>query len=557
MMPDPDPTDALNPPSEPRPDSIPPIEPIDVRPLEPSPELSPEFGPELSAEPSRPSTPPPPSAEPTRRIATVWPALLLLAALLATLLLGPELIRELAFLRHTERVERVRAELLDDPELLKMSDRFAAVAKAVEPSVVHIEILGRTGFTGTNNAVANGSGWVYDDQGHVITNAHVVNGADAIQVRFANGDKFEAELIGMDTGTDIAVVRVPTTRLHPAVIATETVRQGEIVFAFGSPLQYAFSMSQGIVSGDSRRLGITGNNGYERFIQTDAAINPGNSGGPLTDAAGRVVGMNTAIAADPRRGRNGTGGFLGLGFAIPADLIINIADRIIADGKVTRGYLGVYIDDLAPRLAESFGFPGQGVLINELVPGGPAVAAGLEPGDIITHVNQAPTPDVQALRFLVGDLPPGETVNVTVYRNGETIELQVTLARMPNDDDLAASPRNPFEQDRRERDRDTDTEPDAALALSRELGLLETEPAVAQGEPGLAVLELERGSALVEAGILPGDIIITVADRPVDNVDSLEAALLASPDDRPIRLRIARPDRNAGWVTRFLAVDRP
>ncbi|NJL31408.1 MAG: PDZ domain-containing protein, partial [Phycisphaerales bacterium] len=250
--------------------------------------------------------------------------------------------------------------------------------------------------------MGSGSGWVYSADGHIITNNHVIEEADRIEVRFFNGESMDAVVVGTDPKTDVAVIKVDATKLHASTLATEPVEQGEIVFAFGAPFRFEFSMSQGIVSGQGRQLGILAERqGYENFIQTDAAINPGNSGGPLTNIYGQVVGMNTAIASR-------TGAFNGLGFAIPIDMVKKVVDELIATGTVQRGYLGIFIEELDPRMARTFGYDGKGVLVTNPIDGGPAAEAGVQRGDIITKVEGKPVSTPDELRNLVADLAPGK-----------------------------------------------------------------------------------------------------------------------------------------------------
>jgi serine protease Do len=238
-----------------------------------------------------------------------------------------------------------------------LSEAFKDVARVVEKSVVSITVYSKRPPTGgipeellpllppgrapkgnsefddydVPQQYGSGSGWIYDTKGHIITNNHVIDGADRIVVRFYDGSERDAKVVGVDTKTDIAVVKVKGDDLHPAKRADKPVDQGEIVFAFGSPFRFDFSMSQGIVSAKGRQLGILrGAQGYENFIQTDAAINPGNSGGPLTNIYGEVVGMNTAIASR-------TGAYNGLGFAIPVRMVEQVGDQLIENGKVSRG----------------------------------------------------------------------------------------------------------------------------------------------------------------------------------------------------------------------------
>ncbi|MEM1026912.1 MAG: trypsin-like peptidase domain-containing protein [Planctomycetota bacterium] len=410
------------------------------------------------------------------------PTLVLLVTTLAVLFATPALIRTVSWAGTDATVQTIRNDLATNASLTDLSDAFKQVARAVEPSVVHLEIESRQRIQNRSSRgqvppgfgdmferffgddprfrdqfeeeqrppsgddfsefndfrpVANGSGWVYRHEAsdehagnYIVTNAHVVEDAgrnDRIKVTFADQHTAYAQIVGMDESTDVAVLKLGETDasyLHPAALGEQSVEQGEIVFAFGSPFgaRYSFSMSQGIVSAVGRRVGIIGRgNGYENFIQTDAAINPGNSGGPLVNTRAQVVGMNTAIAS-----RTGTNS--GIGFAIPVELAASIADRLITDGTVRRGFLGVGISDLNPELAETFGFEGtDGVLIENIMPNGAAANSDLRAGDIVIAVDREPIANMRELRFMIADLPPGQTVKLTVFRDGETVEVPITL----------------------------------------------------------------------------------------------------------------------------------
>jgi len=378
------------------------------------------------------------------------PSLILLATVVAVMLIGPGLARKIVW-SHTEaQITQVREELLGNADLASLSASFSKVSQLVEPSVVHVQTFAPAatggGFFSRLDPLpqtGSGSGWVYQytptdgsaAQHYVITNHHVVAEAKQIRVRFADGSDHVATLVNSDPLTDVAVLRVPDAFLHAAAISLEPVKKGQIVFAFGSPFRFDFSVSQGIVSASGRTLEVaTASGKYQDFIQTDAAINPGNSGGPLTDIYGRVVGMNTAIAST-RSGANpdDPGGFMGLGFAIPVQMAVDVANHIIEDGEFHRGYLGVFIRDVTPELAEALGYPGpaDGVLIEHAIGGGPAAEAGLLPGDIITHVQQQATTDVAQLRYTVAGHAPGKPLVVTAMRGATPQHFTVTLDELP------------------------------------------------------------------------------------------------------------------------------
>ncbi|MFG0248898.1 MAG: S1C family serine protease, partial [Phycisphaeraceae bacterium JB051] len=406
------------------------------------------------------------------------PTLVLLMTVLTIMVAGPSLSRQIAHAHKTEEIRLIQQSLENSGTLAQLSQAFRDVASTVEPSVVSIQVLQRAqtnrrqGNGGTLpmspedfmerwfdlnphgrsprqqestpqqegedydqynplRPYGSGSGWVYSDQGYIITNNHVVTKqdgktpADEIKVKFHDGRERIATIVGTDPKTDIAVIKVEGPVIPAKLATAETVAQGDIVFAFGSPFGIEFSMSQGIVSATNRRnLQIIGGDGFEDFIQTDAAINPGNSGGPLTNIYGHVIGMNTAIASR-------TGAFNGIGFAIPITMVTSIADQIIDTGHVERGFLGIGIQDLEPKLAKSFGLEGQGVLITKPIEGSPAEKAGLQANDIITEVQGRKVKTADALKNFVASHRPGQTLKVKVFRGGQYMDFDVTIAKRP------------------------------------------------------------------------------------------------------------------------------
>ncbi|NOT30163.1 MAG: trypsin-like serine protease, partial [Planctomycetes bacterium] len=238
--------------------------------------------------------------------------------------------------------------------------------------------------------VGAGSGWIYDRRGHVVTNHHVVRDAESVVVKLHDGRECPARVVATDAATDIALLVIEAGDLTPAVLSEGSLEQGDIVFAFGSPFEFEFSMSQGIVSGKGRRTGILGPSGYEDFIQTDAAINPGNSGGPLTNARAEVVGMNSSIVT-------GSGLFGGIGFAIPIAMIRPVVEQMIEFQAVRRGQLGIFIQD-DPDVLKSFGYEGPGAVVSDVVPDGPADKAGIRAGDVVTRLDGQGVAGAAALR---------------------------------------------------------------------------------------------------------------------------------------------------------------
>ncbi len=270
-----------------------------------------------------------------------------------------------------------------------------------------------------------GSGVIISAQGYVLTNNHVVAGADQIQVMIRDGRSLDAKIVGVDPDTDLAVLRIQADDLPSIVIGDSSrLRVGDVVLAIGNPFGVGQTVTQGIVSATGRnQLGISA---FENFIQTDAAINPGNSGGALVNAHGELIGINTAIFSK-------SGGSQGIGFAIPESLAKGVMKQIIEHGQVVRGWLGIEAQDLTPALAESFGHgDARGVLISGVLRGGPADQAGLQPGDIVTALNDTPVNDARDSMNRIAALRPGSKLHVSALRNGATFEVDALIGQRPN-----------------------------------------------------------------------------------------------------------------------------
>lgn len=270
-----------------------------------------------------------------------------------------------------------------------------------------------------------GSGVIVSHDGYVLTNNHVVEAADAIEIALNDGRKFPARMVGRDPDTDLAVLRIDETTELPAIaFAThEALNVGDVVLAIGNPFGVGQTVTMGIVSALGRtQLGI---NTFEDYIQTDAAINPGNSGGALVDSNGNLVGINTAIYSR-------SGGSLGIGFAIPAALAKNVLEQIVASGQVTRGWLGVELQELTPELAVSFGLDGlDGALIAGVLRNSPAERAGIRPGDVVLELDRRKVRGSQELLGKVAEAPPGQAAVFRVRRAGRDLDLMVEIGRRP------------------------------------------------------------------------------------------------------------------------------
>jgi Do/DeqQ family serine protease len=314
---------------------------------------------------------------------------------------------------------------------------FKAAAKAATPAVVHISATSEANpaitnplqfFFDDNSPYPNpgrstGSGVIYTSDGYIITNNHVVDGAEKLLVTLNDNRKFDATVIGRDDKTDLAVIKIEATNLPTMELANSDVAEiGEWVLAVGNPLDLTSTVTAGIISAKGRSLELLpGRDAIEAFLQTDAAVNPGNSGGALVDAQGRLLGINTAIATR-------TGMFQGYSFAIPINLAVRIVDDIIEYGSFQRAFLGVTIYPLDPTAAAELATDrSQGVVIDELIDGGSAQYAGLLPRDIIIRVNDREIKDVPELTEIVGRSKVGDMLRVTVIRKGETMEIPVRM----------------------------------------------------------------------------------------------------------------------------------
>ncbi|HEV8250598.1 MAG TPA: trypsin-like peptidase domain-containing protein [Gaiellaceae bacterium] len=299
---------------------------------------------------------------------------------------------------------------------------IASVVEAALPSVVEVKIEGTSDsnpFPGapTPTVQGLGSGWVFDDQGHVVTNEHVVEGAQKVTVAFQDGTEVSARVVGSDASTDVAVLElesVPDSVKPLELGSTSALELGDPVVAIGSPLGLQGTVTAGIVSGLHRDIEAPDGFTIDGAVQTDAALNHGNSGGPLLDLDGRVVGMNAQIASD-------TGANTGIGYAIPVETVRGIAEQLISSGKVEHAYLGVRVDD-----AE-----GGGARLAEVVPGGPAADAGLKQGDVVTEVDGNSIESADDLRLAVENHKPGDSLHLTVKRDGDTKSITVELGTRP------------------------------------------------------------------------------------------------------------------------------
>ena len=369
---------------------------------------------------------------------------------------------------------------------------------------------------GDEESQSLGSGFIISKDGYVLTNHHVVKNADEIIVKLSDRRELVAKLIGSDARTDVAVLKIEATDLPAVTIGSpEALKVGEWVLAIGSPFGFEQSATAGIVSAKGRSL--PGGN-YVPFIQTDVAINPGNSGGPLFNMDGKVVGINSQIYSR-------TGGFMGLSFSIPMNVVMNVVDQIKSTGKASHGWLGVQIQDVTRKLAESFGMKTpQGALVARIVPDSPASHADIQIGDIITEFNGQAVQTSGDLPPMVGVTPINENATLKIIRQGETKTVTFKVGLLPDQDKKAVK---------------TKTEVKSSNKLGVKVSELTAEERDALQVPkgGVLVREVEKGAAR-EAGIERGDVILRIQNETINGVDDFEKIIKKLPADKSIAVLI-------------------
>lgn len=363
-----------------------------------------------------------------------------------------------------------------------------------------------------------GSGIIIDRDGYIVTNNHVVENADEIKVKLANGKEFEAKIIGRDPKTDLALIKIKASSdLQPLKMGnSEEIKVGSWVVAIGSPFGLEQTVTAGIVSAKGR---IIGSGPYDNFIQTDASINPGNSGGPLISMKGEVVGINTAIVASGQ----------GIGFAIPVDTAKEVLLQLKDKGKVTRGWLGVGIQEVTPELAKSFGIKEKkGALVAEVFKDGPADKAGIEQGDIITGFDGKEIAESKDLPRIVAATPVGKSVSVKLSKNGNLITREVKVGQM-----------------------EENTTETAKAPVGKQIGIAvqKITPEIAQAlglknSAGVVVTQVEPGSPADESGIQRGDVVREVNRKPFKDVEGFLNMIEKAKDGSSILLLIQRRENN-------------
>jgi serine protease Do len=377
-----------------------------------------------------------------------------------------------------------------------------------------------------------GSGVIVTKDGYILTNNHVVDGADEVKVSLQDGREFTAKVVGRDPKSDVAVIKISASDLPAVAIAnSDNVEVGDVVLAIGNPFGIGQTVTTGIVSATGRAgaLGLD----YEDFIQTDAAINPGNSGGALVDAEGRLIGINTAILSR-------SGGNQGIGFAIPANLARDVMTSLVKDGRVTRGYLGVMIQDVTPSLAREFKLKdAEGALVGDVTAGSPAEKAGLKDGDIITQLNGKKVTDSRHLKLEVARCQPGEKVTMSILRDGSSKTIDVVPKEMPGTEQLAKSG-------------GSDNEDNGTLngvGVADLDGRMRQQYELPENVKGVVITEVSPDSKAAEAGLQPGDVIQEINRKAVKTAD--EAVRLTGKGAEKVTL--LRVWRSGG--SRYVVVD--
>ena len=365
-----------------------------------------------------------------------------------------------------------------------------------------------------------GSGFVISSDGYILTNNHVVDGANQIKIKLADGKEYHAKVVGRDPKTDLAVLKAEgASNLHALPLGdSDALKVGNWVVAIGSPFGLEETVTAGIVSAKGRAIG---SGPYDNFIQTDASINPGNSGGPLLNMAGQVVGINTAIFSE-------SGGNVGIGFAIPVNMAKEIVPQLEEKGHVTRGWLGVGIQKVTPELAKSFGLKeDKGALVSQVVKGGPADKAGIETGDVIVAFDGKKINDANELPRIVALTPVGKAVEVKVLRNGNTVDREVKIAQMDQKKEVAdVSTRKPLGM----------TVQEITPEIAKGLGL--------QSETGVLVASVVPGSPAAKADIRSGDVIKEVDKKPVKDMEDFKQKIESAKDQGTILLLIQRGENS-------------
>jgi Do/DeqQ family serine protease len=425
---------------------------------------------------------------------------------------------------------------------------YADVVEKTSPAVVRIMVEGRTKqspvevspfgddffkqFRQQRPQIQRGlgSGVIVSADGSILTNAHVIDGADKVTVLTADNKSYDAKIVGTDKPSDLAVLKIETQNMPYLTLGnSDTVRVGDIVLAIGNPLGIGQTVTSGIISAKGRRTGLS-DGSFEDFLQTDAPINRGNSGGALVNLNGELIGINSQILSAP----GSEGGNIGIGFSIPSNMAKSVMEQLLKDGRVRRGKLGVGIQNLTGDTAKALDLPDtSGVLISNVQAGSAAEKAGMKRGDVITAINGEKIEDSNVLRNKIAGTLPGTEMKLTVLREGATQEVTVTLDELETD----SNPASPASKNN-----DSDNS-GATGKLGLSLQPLTAEAArqlnVPAGTEGMVVTDVDQGGAAAEAGIARGDVIMEINRKPVKSAEEVQSAL-SSAGDKPILLLVSR-----------------
>src|SRR6266550_4593558 len=438
------------------------------------------------------------------------------------------------------------------PAVVQGLPDFASLAKKVGPSVVNVSttqmrkaaadpspfdnddpmsefwqrFFGGRMPRGPQRQTGLGSGFIIDSNGTILTNYHVVDGAQKIAVTLSDGKNYDAKVVGKDQKTDIAVIKIDAGQDLPVVTLGDSDRLevGEWVMAIGNPFGLDHTVTSGIVSAKGRQIGA---GPYDNFIQTDASINPGNSGGPLINLRGEVVGITTAIFSQ-------SGGNIGIGFAIPTNSIKELLPQLKDKGKVVRGYLGTTVQKITPEIADSLGLKQQrGALVADVMRGSPAERAGIKTGDVIVEFNSKEIKDSSDLPTLVARIAPGTTVPLKVIRDGKEVSLPIAVGEMKENEVTAST---------QEGDLGLAVQP-VTPEVAQSLGLDRAE--------GLVITDVKPGSSADDAGLRSGDVITQINRRPVKNLADYNREMARSEKGKSVLMLVRRGDASV-----FLALKR-
>jgi Do/DeqQ family serine protease len=437
--------------------------------------------------------------------------------------------------------------------LQAMEEAFSSVSDRVTPAVVNVSTVPKRGSSGSDeqrfreyfgdefydryfrrrpreDARSTGSGVIVDPSGYILTNNHVIENAQDITVRLSDSRKFTATLVGRDPKTDIAVLKVDAPGPLPAaeIGDSDRLRVGQWVIAIGNPFGLDRTVTAGIVSATARnRVGVAT---YENFIQTDASINPGNSGGPLVSLDGRVIGINTAIVAAGQ----------GIGFSIPINEARGVMTQLISKGRVVRGWLGIVIQDVTDELSGSFGVrEKEGVLVSDVMKGGPAESSGLRAGDVIVELGGTKINEVPDLQRRVANVSPGQTITLVVIRDRARSKVSVKVGEMPTEDTSVAA---------------VEAGPEGFGLQAEVLAPDAAERMSLPFTQGLLVTDVTAGGPADRAGLRRGDVILEVDRQPVQDAPGLQKVLAAVQPGGSVLIRMHRPGSDA--KTQYLVLER-